>query len=128
MFLNKRTEDGRISADFHFHSLYSDGAFMPADIVNSFLRVNPYIRYLALSDHDTFLGCEEFINACNKKRIKGFVSAEIGGAHPDFPHDELHLLVNFGSEWNSDIAKKISKFNRYFNECRRVDTENIFFS
>ncbi|BDB97751.1 PHP-associated domain-containing protein [Saccharolobus caldissimus] len=42
--------------DFHVHSLYSDGKYLPKDIVNFAKKLNIYI---ALTDHDTSLGVRD---------------------------------------------------------------------
>lgn len=112
--------------DLHLHSLYSDGKVMPAELVATIKRQHPEVEHLALSDHDTFLGCPEFVAACRAHAIEGFVSAEIGGSHPRFPHIEFHFLVNFGRLWSEEVGRRTAVFLPYWNEMKRVDLENVF--
>ncbi len=113
--------------DLHTHSSHSpDGAIPPADLVASAKANNPAIRWMALSDHNTYTGCESFLQACHDAGIEGFVSAEISGAHPDMPANEFHFLTIFGTEWTPAIAERASLFIPHFNRLAHVDTENMF--
>ncbi len=114
------------AVDFHFHSLYSDGDAMPEAMVASAKQDNPRVACLALSDHDTFAGCERFLQACSQKGVRGFVSSEISGSHRDHPDFELHLIANFGPVWNGSVAERAGLFHAYWNSLRRTDHCNLF--
>ena len=47
--------------DLHTHSLASDGSFTPSEVYNSALEIN--LTAVALTDHDTVEGVEEFLAA-----------------------------------------------------------------
>ncbi len=112
--------------DFHFHSLYSDGNAMPETMVASAKMDNPRVACLALTDHDTFAGCERFIKACSQQGVRGFVSAEIAGSHRDYPEFELHLIANLGPAWNASVAERADLFHAYWNSLRQTDHRNLF--
>ena len=111
--------------DLHSHSYFSDGTVSPGELVRSAKGNSPDVSHLALSDHNTFAGCEEFVAACRQAGIKPLVSAEISGSHPDLPHVEFHFLTCFGSDWDQDIAARAGMFGPYFDRLRAVDQQNI---
>ena len=53
--------------DFHTHSTYSDGTRTPKELVNDAKRYG--ISALALTDHHTASGLEEFVSECKKNNI-----------------------------------------------------------
>ena len=115
--------------DFHFHSSFSDGHGLPRDIVAAALAKDPRVRHLALSDHNSFQGSRPFLTACQATGIEGFVSCELSGSHPACKDREFHFLINFGPEWNDDVAARTRKFAPYFKMLHRVEAENaiLFF-
>ena len=56
--------------DLHIHSTASDGTFSPTEIINDALKLagdkNPVV--IALTDHDTVAGTEEFQKAAAKHK------------------------------------------------------------
>lgn len=69
-------------ADLHFHSKYSDGSFWPDELVKMAKESN--LEMIALTDHDTFEGVDEFISACSENHIKGVPAIEIDFADNTF--------------------------------------------
>ena len=112
--------------DLHVHSYYSDGKCSPGEMVASAKRADPQIAQMALSDHNTFAGCREFLAVCEAHQIEGFASAEVSGSHPDLPHIEFHFLVNFGTELTDDVTGRTEMFIPWFNRLTEVDHRNIF--
>lgn len=112
--------------DFHFHSLYSDGTIMPEECVDAAVASQPQVSHMGLSDHDTYNGCESFLKACDKHGIEGFVSCEVGGTHPDFPHFEMHLISMLGNAWTPEIKARADLFHPYWNKLRQNDINNLF--
>jgi len=112
--------------DLHVHSYYSDGKCSPREMVASGKRANPRIAQMALSDHNTFAGVGEFLAACDEHEIEGFISAEISGSHPRFPHIEFHFLVNLGTELTDEVARRMDLFTPWFNRLTETDHRNIF--
>lgn len=113
--------------DFHAHSSHSgDGSLPPADLVRSAKANNPAITHMALSDHNTFTGCRDFLAACGQHGIEGFVFAEVSGTHPDMSDTEFHFLTCLGAAWTDSVAQRAALFIPHFNRLSRIDTENMF--
>ncbi len=66
--------------DFHFHSRHSDGSEEVADIIKEAKRRN--ITALALTDHNTDSGVDEFMAGCKNNEILGLEGTEI---YTNFP-------------------------------------------
>lgn len=79
--------------DLHIHSTASDGTFSPTEIVNDALKIagkeNPVV--IALTDHDTVAGTEEFQKAASKykKQLTAIPGVEIS---TDYHGIEIHVL------------------------------------
>ncbi len=99
---------------------------MPANMVAAVKSNNSDTKYLALSDHNTYSGCREFLDACYENDIEGFVCSEISGSHEKYPHIEFHFLTFLGREWNKDVMQRAGLFIPYFNKLIQIDTQNIF--
>lgn len=80
--------------DLHTHSTDSDGTLTPTELVE--LAKNRNISALALTDHDTISGLDEFFTACKNNNIEGISGVEISGLHNTFKKFEIHILaLNF---------------------------------
>ena len=112
--------------DLHTHSHHSDGRLMPKDLVASAQISNMAITHMALTDHGTFTGCPEFVDACHVRGIEGFVAAEIYGSHPQLPQTEFHFLTFLGNRWDEQTAARAELFIPYLNRQSLVETRNIF--
>lgn len=73
--------------DLHVHSIYSDGCDTPAELVK--LALSSGVKALALTDHDTTDGVEDFILACKEASLPGIVGVELS-AHVS--SGTLHIL------------------------------------
>lgn len=62
-------------ADLHFHSKFSDGALWPHELAK--IAHNKGVKIVALTDHDTFEGVHDFIDATLECGIIGIVAIEI---------------------------------------------------
>lgn len=103
------------SADLHLHSRYSDGIFLPADLVTQAKAAGCVM--IALTDHDTMAGAEELMAAGKKVGLPVTVGAEItcrsGG-------QEVHLLGYFaGERWRSEALRLV------LDHCRQVRVERM---
>jgi predicted metal-dependent phosphoesterase TrpH len=74
------------------HSVFSDGEFAPADLID--IGKKNGVGIMALTDHDTFLGLPEFMTAAKDSDIFAFCGIEITVQYRDF---NLHLLSYFKS-------------------------------
>ena len=73
--------------DLHFHSTYSDGTMNPTELVSKAHQKN--LVGLALTDHDTIEGVEEFLQECHRKEIIGIAGIEISSNYGSQP---IHIL------------------------------------
>lgn len=80
----------RTRFEIHMHSNHSDGEFSPEDLVR-IARKNG-VSLLSLTDHDTFSGVGELIEAARRVGIQAFPGIELTLAYRDF---NLHLLAYF---------------------------------
>jgi len=79
-------------SEIHMHSIFSDGEFSPTELVR-IARQNR-VSILSLTDHDTFEGIEEFVQAAEDTEISAFPGIEITTRYRDF---NVHLLAYFKS-------------------------------
>jgi predicted metal-dependent phosphoesterase TrpH len=79
-------------SEIHMHSTFSDGEFTPTELVR-IARQNG-VSILSLTDHDTFEGIEEFVQAAKGTEISAFPGIEITTRYQDF---NVHLLAYFKS-------------------------------
>ena len=58
-------------SEIHMHSTFSDGEFSPEQLVDIAKKNN--VTLLSLTDHDTFEGIYDFLNAAQEVKIKAGV-------------------------------------------------------
>lgn len=75
-------------ANLHLHSTYSDAGFTPQQLV----RIGKSLGYgaLALTDHETDAGCEEFIHYAKKEGLEAITGTEFYGVVDGC---EIHLTA-----------------------------------
>ena len=79
-------------SEIHMHSTFSDGEFSPTGLIG--IGKANGVGIMALTDHDTFSGLPEFIDAARGSDIIAFPGIEITVQYRDF---NLHLLSYFKS-------------------------------
>lgn len=90
--------------DLHLHSLYSDGTSTPSELVQ--LAVDSGLSGIALTDHDTVEGIEEFLTHGKEHEIEVFSGLEISATHRDL---SMHIL-GFGIDHhNSELLDWLYK-------------------
>lgn len=83
-------------ADFHAHTIRSDGLLLPADLAAQAAAVG--VRTLAIADHDTLAGYRELVAPGAAPLPAGLTvipAVEINATArdtPDLPDDELHFV------------------------------------
>ena len=73
--------------DLHTHSLFSDGTYTPAQLIDA--AVEAGLAALALTDHNTVDGIADFLAAGEGKPIEVIPGIEFS---VDYDGTELHLL------------------------------------
>ncbi len=76
--------------DLHMHSTASDGSFAPAELIK--MAKERHLYAVALTDHDTVAGLEEFMAAAEKDQVTAVPGVEISTT---FDHREVHILGLF---------------------------------
>lgn len=76
--------------DLHVHSLFSDGTLTPTQIID--MAHDLGLGAIALTDHNTVDGLDEFICAAKKKNMTAVPGSEFSA---DFEDRELHILGLF---------------------------------
>src|SRR3954451_24542617 len=74
--------------DLQSHSLHSDGALRPAEVVA--LAAKAGVKLLALTDHDTVDGVDDALTAANAHGITLVPAVELSSVPDRF--DDLHIL------------------------------------
>lgn len=74
--------------DLQSHSLHSDGALAPRDVVAAAAAAG--VELLALTDHDTVDGVDEALEAAAAQGLRVVPAAELSAIDGD--HEDLHVL------------------------------------
>ena len=83
--------------DLHMHSLYSDGMYSPDDLMAKVAEKK--LKAVALTDHDSILGCLEFAKA-------GEICVKLGGSSRCVHYlDVAHLVAVIGKQLGQSCAK-----------------------
>jgi predicted metal-dependent phosphoesterase TrpH len=93
-------------SEIHMHSIFSDGEFAPAALID--IGTKNGVGIMALTDHDTFSGLPEFMDAAKDSGVFAFCGIEITVRYRDF---NLHLLSYFKSLDSilSDLWDRVEK-------------------
>jgi hypothetical protein len=108
--------------DLHLHSINSDGSDTPQELVSKAAAAG--VSAIALTDHDTLDGVEDFLSACRENGMTGIGGLEINvdagedqgemhilgyGVDPCHPEVEksLERIVNARVQRNSQVVEKL---------------------
>jgi predicted metal-dependent phosphoesterase TrpH len=89
-------------SEIHMHSSFSDGEFSPKALVN--IAAQNGVSILSLTDHDTFIGASEFMEAARETDIFAFPGIEMTVRYRELT---LHLLAYFKN--NDSIEPELRK-------------------
>ena len=93
------------TCDLHTHSVYSDGTFTPAELIDAAIRSG--LSALAMTDHNTVEGLQDFRQAAEGKPIEIVPGIEFSTAHNGV---ELHILGLFiPPDRQSDVNRHIDR-------------------
>lgn len=96
------------------HTYYSDGLFSPEELVNEGKKAG--LEVLALTDHDSMLGCEKTEKLCFLQGIKFLRGIEISAYEKDI---KVHTL-GYGLDENCEEYKSFFKI-LYEGSLKRAD-------
>lgn len=98
-------------ANLHMHSTYSDAGFTPEQLV----RIGKAVGHkaLALTDHETDGGCEEFMENCRIEGIECVTGAEFYGK---FGERKMHITA-------LDFDQNAPSIRNFIDERCRLQTQ-----
>ncbi|ACB85062.1 PHP domain-containing protein [Natranaerobius thermophilus] len=99
--------------DLHIHTTASDGVLHPHEIIDR--AEEKQIDYIAIADHDTFLGVEKLLVDKRLKRSKITLIPAIE-ISTDLADEELHILGYFNSVNNKQLHNALNKLREYREE------------
>lgn len=123
--------------DLHTHSTASDGAMSPQEVAGR--AKDNGIKAVALTDHDTVRGLDEFRRACDKYGVESISGVELSAEHPKKMHivglyidendatlnSELAELRRLKGERNRDVIKLANKNGMNITEEDLLSQENV---
>ncbi len=105
----------RYVCDLHTHSLFSDGTYTPRELVEE--AVQKGISAIALCDHDTIGGIDEFLEAAKGAPLEAVPGIEFS---TEYKGQELHIVALYITP---DMYDKISKYASGYLDAK--DKSNI---
>ena len=88
--------------DLHTHSVYSDGTWTPAQIIDEAEKIG--LSAVALTDHNTTAGLAEFFQAAKGKNVQAIGGVELS---TDYGEIELHIVGLFVQEKHFDAIESL---------------------
>ncbi len=106
--------------DLHTHSTYSDGTLTPEEIVNHADNIG--LKAVALTDHDTVSGLDDFMKA-NPKKVEKVPGVEISVQMEGY---NFHMVGLFIDKSNGIIEEKLEilqkeRANRNFKIIKKLN-------
>jgi predicted metal-dependent phosphoesterase TrpH len=102
------------SVDLHIHSTFSDGLLTPRELVH--LAIDKGIKGLALTDHDTIDGLNEFIQAGKETGLEVIPGIEISAYFGEQP---IHILGYGFNRSHPHLNKQIQVMQQIREERNR---------
>ena len=101
--------------DLHMHSVYSDGSYTPAELIDEAERIG--LCAIALCDHNGVGGLPEFLEAAKGKNVQAIAGVEFS---VDYNGKELHILaLGIRPECFGEISALME------DVCRRKEQSNV---
>ena len=98
--------------DLHTHSAYSDGTWMPDELIAEAERIG--LSAIALTDHNTVAGLPELFRAAKGKNVEAVGGVELS---TDYGEVELHIVGLFIQEKHFDkIEALVAELGKRKNE------------
>lgn len=102
--------------DLHTHSFFSDGTCAPEDIVR--LAVQLGLTHVALTDHNTVLGLDRFLQAAENQPLHAIPGVELSCS---WQGKEIHMLgLDLPRETFPLVHQSIQEMHRKKDECNRL--------
>lgn len=92
--------------DLHTHSTASDGTFTPSEVAYEAHKKG--LSAVALTDHDTINGLNEFKQACEEFGIESISGVEISAKY----EKEMHIVGLLIDETDTELAEKLDELKK----------------
>lgn len=102
--------------DLHIHTIHSDGAFSPAEIIDKAYQAG--LEIISITDHDSINGIKEATIYGKEKGIEVIPGLELS---TDIEDKEVHLLAYFIDYENEELLKYL----KFFREERLYRAKRI---
>lgn len=94
--------------DLHTHSVFSDGTYTPAQLLEEAQRRS--LAAIALTDHNTVAGLPDFLTAAKGKTVEAVPGVEFSA---DYEGTELHILALYlKPEYFAQITQLMAQYHR----------------
>lgn len=94
--------------DLHTHSVFSDGTYTPAQLLEEAEERN--LTTIALTDHNTVTGLPDFVAAAEGSKVEAIPGVEFS---TDYDGIELHILALYlKKEYWSQVTELMSQYHR----------------
>ncbi len=94
--------------DLHTHSVFSDGTYTPAQLLEEAQQRN--LSAIALTDHNTVAGLPDFLKAAQGKTVEAIPGVEFS---TDYEGTELHILALYLNEKYFDhVTELMMQYHR----------------
>lgn len=95
-------QNNNLRIDLHTHSTASDGTLSPSELAQA--AKSEGLSAIALTDHDTVDGTEEFTSACGKLGIEAVSGVEISAEFAK----EMHIVGLFVNKDDAELRHRLS--------------------
>ncbi|MDD5634055.1 MAG: PHP domain-containing protein [Candidatus Omnitrophica bacterium] len=110
----KTTQPDKKCVDLHVHTIYSDGVFTPAEVVNKAIELG--LRAVAITDHDCVDGVAPCIEYAKGKPLEVIPGVEITASRDD--QTEIHILGYFVDHKNEQLLSQLRQIQE--NRVQRI--------
>ncbi len=91
-------------ADLHIHSIYSDGSYLPQELVEAAEAAG--LGTIALTDHDSVTGVEPTVEAAAGRNVRVIPGAELSVRLGD---EEIHIIGLYVNPHNSRLNQSLDE-------------------
>ena len=102
--------------DLHTHSNFSDGTYSPSELLDMAIRSN--VSAIALCDHNTVSGLNDFIEAAKSTDIEAVSGVEISA---EYKSKEVHILGLFVDSYYYDALENYLRAININKENNNLD-------